>query len=70
MSGREESVTEYLNVIKENTLHLMKAKPSQNQVANMLKQRVLALGMGNTSDQVLVDIASGMIAYKLMFGKK
>ena len=36
----------------------------------MLKQRVISLSMGNTSDQVLVDIAAGMIAYKVMVNKK
>lgn len=68
--AKEDDIEEYLKVIKDNATHLIKQKPSQGQVGAMLKQRIIALGMGNTSDQVLVDIASGMIAYKILFRGK
>lgn len=70
MATKEDDVTEYLNAIRDNTLHIIKQKPESGQIVSILKQRVVALGMGNTSDQVLVDIASCMIAYKLMLRKK
>lgn len=68
--AKEDDVTEYVNAIKDNALYLVKQKPEPDKIAAMLKQRVISLGMGNTSDQVLVDIAAGMIAYKVMLNKK
>ena len=68
--AKEDDVTEYVNAIKDNALYLIKQKPEPDKIAAMLKQRVISLGMGNTSDQVLVDIAAGMIAYKVMLNKK
>ena len=68
--AKEDDVTEYVNAIKDNALYLIKQKPEPDKIAAMLKQRVISLGMGNTSDQVLVDIAAGMIAYKVMVNKK
>lgn len=68
--AKEDDVTEYVNAIKDNALYLIKQKPEPDKIAAMLKQRVISLSMGNTSDQVLVDIAAGMIAYKVMVNKK
>lgn len=68
--AKEDDVTEYVNAIKDNALYLIKQKPEPDKIAAMLKQRVISLGMGNTSDQVLVDIAAGMIAYKVIVNKK
>ena len=68
--AKEDDVTEYVNAIKDNALYLIKQKPESDKIAAMLKQRVISLSMGNTSDQVLVDIAAGMIAYKVMLNKK
>lgn len=68
--AKEDDVTEYVNAIKDNALYLVKQKPEPDKIAAMLKQRVISLGMGNTSDQVLVDIAAGMIAYKVIVNKK
>ena len=68
--AKEDDITEYVNAIKDNALYLVKQKPEPDKIAAMLKQRVISLGMGNTSDQVLVDIAAGMIAYKVMVNKK
>jgi hypothetical protein len=68
--AREDDIAEYVNAIKNNTLGLMKQKPEPDKIAAMLRQRVISLGMGNTSDQVLVDIAAGMIAYKVLTGKR
>lgn len=70
MTARENDVTEYVNAIRDNTLHILSQKPEKGQIVSILKQRIVALGMGNTSDQLLVDIASCMIAYKLMLRKK
>lgn len=70
MATKEDDVTEYVNAIRDNTLHILKQKPETGQIVSILKQRIVALGMGNTSDQLLVDIASCMIAYKLMLKKK
>ena len=68
--AKEDDVTEYVNAIKDNALYLVKQKPEPDKIAAMLKQRVISLSMGNTSDQVLVDIAAGMIAYKVIVNKK
>jgi hypothetical protein len=68
--AKEDDVTEYVNAIKDNALYLIKQKPEPDKIAAMLKQRVISLSMGNTSDQVLVDIAAGMIAYKVIVNKK
>lgn len=68
--AKEDDVTEYVNAIKDNALYLIKQKPEPDKIAAMLKQRVISLSMGNTSDQVLVDIAAGMIAYKVTVNKK
>ena len=68
--AKEDDVTEYVNAIKDNAVYLIKQKPEADKIAAMLKQRVISLSMGNTSDQVLVDIAAGMIAYKVMVNKK
>ena len=70
MATKEDDVTEYVNAIRDNALHILKQKPETGQIVSILKQRIVALGMGNTSDQLLVDIASCMIAYKLMLKKK
>jgi len=67
---KEDDVTEYVNAIKDNAVCLIKQKPEPDKIAAMLKQRVISLSMGNTSDQVLVDIAAGMIAYKVIVNKK
>ena len=70
MTEREKDVSEYLNAIRDNTLHILSQKPEKGQIVSILKQRIVALGMGNTSDQLLVDIASCMIAYKVLLRKK
>lgn len=70
MATKDDDVAEYVNAIRDNTLHILKQKPETGQIVSILKQRIVALGMGNTSDQLLVDIASCMIAYKLMLKKK
>ena len=68
--AKEDDVAEYVNAIKNNALYLVKQKPEPDKITAMIKQRVISLSMGNTSDQVLVDIAAGMIAYKVMVNKK
>ena len=68
--AKEDDVAEYINAIKNNALYLVKQKPEPDKITAMIKQRVISLGMGNTSDLVLVDIAAGMIAYKVMVNKK
>ena len=68
--AKEDDVAEYINAIKNNALYLVKQKPEPDKITAMIKQRVISLSMGNTSDQVLVDIAAGMIAYKVMVNKK
>ena len=68
--AKEDDVTEYVNAIRDNAVCLIKQKPGADKIAAMLKQRVISLSMGNTSDQVLVDIAAGMIAYKVIVNKK
>ena len=68
--AKEDDITEYVNAIKDNALYLVKQKPEPDKITTMIKQRVISLSMGNTSDQVLVDIAAGMIAYKVMVNKK
>ena len=56
--AKEDDIAEYVNAIKDNTLYLVKQKPEPDKIAAMVKQRVISLSMGNTSDQVLVDIAA------------
>ena len=68
--AKEDDIAEYVNAIKDNALYLVKQKPEPDKITTMIKQRVISLSMGNTSDQVLVDIAAGMIAYKVMANKK
>lgn len=68
--AKEDDIAEYVNAIKDNALYLVKQKPEPDKITTMIKQRVISLSMGNTSDQVLVDIAAGMIAYKVMLNKK
>lgn len=68
--AKEDDIAEYVNAIKDNALYLVKQKPEPDKITTMIKQRVISLSMGNTSDQVLVDIAAGMIAYKVMVNKK
>lgn len=68
--AKEDDIAEYVNAIKDNALYLVKQKPEPDKITTMIKQRVISLSMGNTSDQILVDIAAGMIAYKVMLNKK
>ena len=68
--AKEDDIAEYVNAIKDNAFYLVKQKPEPDKIAAMLKQRVISLSMGNTSDQVVVDLAAGMIAYKVMANKK
>ena len=46
MTARENDVAEYLNAIRDNTLHILSQKPEKGQIVSILKQRIVALGMG------------------------